>query len=787
MNNAKEIQILHNNGFVILLAARTTNAPVGWKDKKTGKWSYVSEMNDPHLTRYKSSFSAELLSKSHCGFYLGHNNLCCIDLDTKKLKVDIATKIVNDIINNTILSKCVVIETTKSNGYHIYFRYKTEAQNEPNFTQLDAKTKNWIEIYYRSRFIACYLSNSKRYNLMHGNIGNLPMLSAKQYNTLIRNFEKYRGEKPKVRKSKPVVIDQEIWTRTLNFVEQIEIKQLDVTGDNPKWFRLGKAFASAFGTDGFDMFNRISRFSPLYNEDTIQDEYRSFVDGDKRDRGLKITIATFFHICKHANLLTLEDLQAQKMHPAIIEKEFTLALTKNESQAEHTHILCEEFKNVVPICCIDKANFYVFETTHWVLKNTREILDLIKNFIDRCDVPQRFRMLLRTVPYLDLYLKELYLTTQRNALEPHTGNLQEGIFINMENGVLHINMQTGKRKLIDHEAKYNFTSLLPYSYDPTQASPLFDKWMAAQIPDTTLHTAYYAFVASCLTKHKADIIMLLAGGTSTGKSSLIDITRRVVGLENSVAVSASILFSGKPDAQTQAMQMENKLLAYDFDAQPFKHLELLLKVAAGEPLPGWQMNVTRRPVSNYARLIVAMNPQNYSVFNAAVARRFITINMDVCIVKDNRVMPEIYENELAGIFNHVINVGVKHLIEHNGTIHVTQSMKKATLAFHTDARDSIRWFNLHFIKPEIKGTGKSNQLTLIQKLRKANPKETIDLMCISDLYAAFRLWLEDTEGYNVHKLPIRKHFAADLELIGVKDEVLKIEGQTYRGLYLIKK
>ena len=194
-------------------------------------------------------------------------------------------------------------------------------------------------------------------------------------------------------------------------------------------------------------------------------------------------------------------------------------------------------------------------------------------------------------------LRELRLITQRNSIEPHTGNLNEGVYVNVLNGILHINIKTGKVIPLDHNSAYNFTTVLPFEYLETATCPRFDEWMKTQIPDEALHEVYYAFVASCLTKHKADIIMLLAGETSTGKSSLIDITRRVIGLENSVAVSAGMLFGGTPEAQTQAMQMENKLLAYDFDAQPFKHLELLLKVAEQEPLPGWQMHVTRRPLS----------------------------------------------------------------------------------------------------------------------------------------------------------------------------------------------
>jgi hypothetical protein len=308
--------------------------------------------------------------------------------------------------------------------------------------------------------------------------------------------------------------------------------------------------------------------------------------------------------------------------------------------------------------------------------------------------------------------------------------------------------------------------------------------MNTQIPDSTLHEAYYAFVASCLTRHKADIIMLLAGETSTGKSSLIDITRRLIGLENSVAVSAGILFGGTSEAQTQAMQMENKLLAYDFDSQPFKHLEMLLKVAAQEPLPGWQMHVARRPVINYGRLLIAMNPYNYSVFNPAVARRFITINMDVPVIKDNNVMPAIYENELAGIFNHVLNVGVKHLLENNGQIKITDSMRKATLDFHTKQKDSIRWFDTRY-RLLVIPTDKSNKYTYERKLELCNPHMDITFITVSEMYMQYRAWLVDEEGWNENKLPMRKHFAADLKLIGVEEMVVNMGGkEVKKGVFL---
>lgn len=787
MSNEKEIQSLHNKGYVILKATRANNSPIGWKRKITTSnkkaWGYAEEMADPLLSIYHSTFNAFALSKSHCGFYLGHGNLCCIDLDTKKTTHEVTTKLKDAILQ--AVGQHVMVETTKSNGYHIYFLYDERLDNRPDWMGL--KELNWIELYYSKRFIACYLSNSKKYARVHGDPHLLKPLSKKDHAKLIGILNPYKGKEAKksARKAKDFgPVDTETWRQAEAYVKQLEDKGLDVTGSNPTWFKIGKGFAHAFGAKGFDMFNRVSQFSPLYNADTIQDDYTRFVTDEESAKDKKITIASFFKICADNGLNDLTTIQTLRAHPPASVKEFELTLSKKERMPEHVHTLVEAFLRHVEICCIDQAYFYVFEHTHWVRRNSREVVDMLNSFVDRSDVDDKYRKLLRTLPYLDMAIRELKLITMREALEPHTGNLREGIFINMENGVLHVDMKSGKRKLLDHESKYNFTTILPFCYEPLLRSPLFDAWMGTQIPDDTLHQAYYAFVASCLTRHKADIIMLLAGETSTGKSSLIDITRRLIGLENSVAVSAGILFSGTSEAQTQAMQMENKLLAYDFDSQPFKHLEMLLKVAAQEPLPGWQMHVARRPVINYGRLLIAMNPYNYSVFNPAVARRFITVNMDVPVVKDNSVMPAIYENELAGIFNHVLNVGVKHLLENNGQIRITDSMRKATLDFHTKQKDSTRWFESRYclLKPSM---DKSNRLSIEQKLQRENVGVEITFSTVTEMYTQYKTWLVDEEGWNENKLPLRKHFASDLKLIGVCDGIVKFPGNEIKqGLFL---
>lgn len=788
----KEFEALHKRGFVILQASRSTNAPIGWKNLSTKKCGYINEMQDPALAVYKNTFNAKILARSHCGFYLGHGNLCCIDLDTKKDSVDRAEveKLVA-VITKTF-GEYVVVETTKSNGYHIYFLYEERLPNNPDWTGIkkivDGKpvSNNWLELYYSKRFMACYLSNSKKYSLIHGEILKMKVMKTKEHTKLLSFIEPYKGKISERKKSsrKAPEIDKEVWEQTEVYVKQLEEQGLDITGDNPQWFKIGKAFASAFGQKGFDMFNRVSQFSASYNADTIEDVYTRYVDEDGRKRDEKITIRTFFKICQDAGLTDLKTLQTLQLHPPSEVKEFQLDLLKKESMGEHSHTVVSEFLKYNPIITIDKSSFYIFEQTHWVKRGPREIVELINSFVDRSTIDPRFIKRLRTIPYLKMMLEEIALVTHRDAIEPITGNLKDGVYVNMENGILHINLKTGKRKLLDHEAGYYFTTILPYCYEPQAACPRFDDWMAKQIPDETLHEAYYAFVASCLTKHKADIIMMLAGETSTGKSSLIDITRRVIGIDNCAAISAGTLFSGAPDAATQAMQMENKLLAYDFDSQPFKHLEMLLKVAAQEPIIGWQMHVTRRPVVNYGRLMLAMNPYNYSVFNAAVARRFVTINMNVQVEKDNTVIPAIYENELAGIFNHVMNIGMKHLIENGGRIKVTGEMKKATLDFHLNNRDAVRWFNEKYVvlKPPI---GNDKRTTAEEKFLRANKEVSKVLFTnVAEMYKDYRAWLEDVEGYSAGRIQLKKHFAADLELYGIKEGVFKIAGSTVRGVYI---
>jgi hypothetical protein len=239
--------------------------------------------------------------------------LCCIDLDTKKTTIEETTAVKDKIVK--ALGKNVMVETTKSNGYHIYFLFDKRLDNRPDWMQKGVD--NWIELYYSKRFIACYLSKSNRYKVIHGSIHDLAPLSAKQHSSLLSVLHPYKGKEDKkpARKVKVKEIGKAEWEEAENYVKQIEEKGIDITGDNPKWFKIGKSIANAFGEKGFDLFNRVSQFSPKYNEDTIAEDYMRFVEDDARPRKDKLTSATFFHICKEHELHSMEITNALRLNP----------------------------------------------------------------------------------------------------------------------------------------------------------------------------------------------------------------------------------------------------------------------------------------------------------------------------------------------------------------------------------------------------------------------------------------------------------------------------------------
>jgi len=127
-------------------------------------------------------------------------------------------------------------------------------------------------------------------------------------------------------------------------------------------------------------------------------------------------------------------------------------------------------------------------------------------------------------------------------------------FLNCKNGVIDLD----KNKLIECDKKYGFTSILPYDFDPDAKCPRFLKFLdEITVGDIPLQYIIVEYLGYCLISRdcKAEKALFLQSDGSSGKSTLVDTFKKVIGQDN---VSSSTL-SDLNRPTTRAL-LENKLV-----------------------------------------------------------------------------------------------------------------------------------------------------------------------------------------------------------------------------------
>lgn len=797
MTRAETIQALHDKGFVLLKAHRNNNSPIGWKQPVTGEgWAskngYVDEMKDPQLTRYNKTFNADDLAKHHNGFYLGHGGLCCIDLDTKHSTLETTTDLKDRLVE--ALPDYVFVESTKSKGWHVYFIIGERLANVPKFSSKDPD-ENWIELYYHSRFVACYLSSTNNYHVDHGDLLSTKSMGVKEHAKLLEVLHPFRmhDDVPRVKRDQ-LPVDAHTYKEALYYVEQIEEKGIDITGGYATWYTIGCSIASAFGNRGYELFNRLSAFSSKYNPDEIEGTYRDWVERDGGRVGDKITIATFFKACKDAGLNDAATvvLTRKRVNDDTEDNLICLNVTRRMSADTRVLIIVEHFIQSVRILSLDKGSFHTYQETHWVYTMEKDVMAMVYAFIDTTDYPDLMEV--RTLAFWERIVKLLRNKVTVRSIEPQVGDMKEEFNINLLNGVLNVNLRSGLRTLKDHSADYYFTSVVPYEYNNSATCPRFNTFLDTQLPNKDYQKFYCAYIAGCLTKYKLEKILMFVGPPNTGKSTLIDITVNVLGRQNCTGIDAGTLFSGRPDGMTNVAQMEHKLLAYDPDCGNLKDTNLFKKIATGEEVMGWVMNVSRRMVSNYARLLLSLNNSFWSTFEPAIQKRALVLPFEQ-VVSDKDINVHLVDEmgELPGILNRLLDEGLTYLIESRGRIILSAELVSISRDFHMEKSTVFQWFRSMYIIPK-PGMTLSGKMSYLDRIKQANSDvvfkgETGENIAVdwvvtkyTELYKEYRSWCEDVEFCTPKT---GQHFRSDLGALGVTESVFRYV-TTVRGVVLGK-
>ena len=105
-------------------------------------------------------------------------------------------------------------------------------------------------------------------------------------------------------RSKNISTQPELLQTVEDIITIIELEEVDLTEIYENWLKIGFAFADHFGESGRDLFHRVSKFYPEYDQKECDDKFDDCLKSDKSlsFEAERTTIGTFFYFAKQAGI-----------------------------------------------------------------------------------------------------------------------------------------------------------------------------------------------------------------------------------------------------------------------------------------------------------------------------------------------------------------------------------------------------------------------------------------------------------------------------------------------------
>jgi predicted P-loop ATPase len=291
-------------------------------------------------------------------------------------------------------------------------------------------------------------------------------------------------------------------------LNQIESRQVDLTGDYESWYRIGFALINQYGNtpQAMDYFQRISQYHPEYTPEKTERKFRQLVQ--KNDG--KVGIGTLYYLVKQAGLEPYTERTLQVARVAQVQKR--AGVTKDSVVAtldQMDGIKPEESVNIVDAIYESDADIDTDQT----------LLDQIEMFIKR-NYPIR---------YNTINLCEEFVNTGQQVTDRDVNT----IYIQLKKAI-------GKEVTkSDVEAVIN--SNLIQSYNPIQdffekhknrrpigaiqalantITPKLSEWTQTFCPDYVYYylRKWMIGIVSSAHGHYSPLMLVLTGGQNTGKT-----------------------------------------------------------------------------------------------------------------------------------------------------------------------------------------------------------------------------------------------------------------------------
>ena len=383
----------------------------------------------------------------------------------------------------------------------------------------------------------------------------------------------------------------------------------------------------------------------------------------------------------------------------------------------------------------------------WIYYNGRYIpinsMAKAENFIKKCLM--KFNSVRAvSIKLIGAVLSELF--TEFHELYPYEDkNISH---VNLKSNVLAIH-RDGKIELLPHDKKYNFTYQLPYDYDENATSPVFDKFLKTSLVDEDLIDVLGEFLGYVLDNNskKYEKAFFAYGDGSNGKSTLINITKALFGVENISVVEITDMGD-----MLKCALMDGKLLNISSDAKR-NGLETsaFKKIVSGEPVLGKYLFKDIYTIENLPKLFVATNklPFHNGDNSFGFYRRLLLVPFKNIIKdedKDYDLESKVIANELPAILNFAIK-GMQRLNE-QGKFTEALAMKEAMNSYKESSNHVAT-----FIEEE--------QYEVVNELSKKGTS-------LIELFADFKTWC-NAHGHNPYSSSYLSHELEHMGFIAYKN------------------
>lgn len=299
------------------------------------------------------------------------------------------------------------------------------------------------------------------------------------------------------------------------------------------------------------------------------------------------------------------------------------------------------------IYCLEEDQFYQYFNGKWEQVYEVELIVQLSKRVPRMmamPMPSRKQVIDNLKLLKFVHLKEFNLAESLN--------LQNGM-VNPYDGVIS-----------RHDKKFYSTLQLPYEYNQEADCSLWLKTLSEIFEGNTdkLETLQ-EFMGYCLTKDvRQEKALLLLGDSRSGKSTIINTLRHVVGVKNCSAVPLKFLVNPQYTAQ-----MVSKLINVDTDvsARAIEFEDEFKKITTGEEINCNQKFIPAFTFNPYCKIVMAANDfPRITDHSSAFYKRLILIPCDRVFTEQeqNKDLRNELLKELPGILNWSI-IGLRRLTE----------------------------------------------------------------------------------------------------------------------------